>query len=33
MKIRTNLRAGKHGSINNAVISTITYPTSRCVGV
>ena len=31
MKIKTNVRAGKKGSINNAVFSTVTV--SRCVGV
>jgi hypothetical protein len=34
MKIKSNIRAGKNGSnINNAVFSTMTYPTSRCTGV
>jgi hypothetical protein len=33
MKIKSNIRAGKNGSINNAVFSSMTYPTSRCVGV
>jgi hypothetical protein len=34
MKIKTNIRAGKKSSsINNAVFSTMTYPTSRCTGV
>ena len=32
MKIKTNIRAGKNGSINNAVFSTYTA-TSRCTGV
>jgi hypothetical protein len=34
VKIKSNLRAGKNGSsINNAVFSSMTYPTSRCTGV
>ena len=31
MKIKTNIRAGKHGSISNAVFSTVSV--SRCAGV
>jgi hypothetical protein len=31
MKIKSNVRAGK--SINNAVFSSMTYPTSRCTGL
>jgi hypothetical protein len=32
MKIKTNVRAGKNGSINNAVFSYVA-PTSRCTGL
>ena len=32
MKIKTNVRAGKNGSINNAVFSSATL-ISRCSGV
>ena len=31
MKIKTNIRAGKKGSINNAVFSSVSV--SRCAGI
>ena len=32
MKIKSNIRAGKNGSINNTVSSYVP-PTSRCTGI